>query len=162
MSFLSKRKSQPLKFLQEHHFLFIERPFQDVADEILLWGWSSWWPKESALQYSSLDDAKKPEVGMPCKVSLDRKFMQAVFKGDVVQFKDQKVLQIEWRSGMMIGQEFIIVEERSNGVRMDHRVRYTGSNFLAKAIWVLLFRKRYDLCLNNALDALREHLTART
>jgi len=161
MAFLNTQKMKKIRHLQEHHFLFIERPFDEVADDILLWGWSSWWPKNSPLQYTGPAEGGRPDVGMSCKVSLSQKFMKAVFRGEVVQLKPRRVFQIGWQSGMMVGEEFLLVEERSNGVRIDHRVRYTGSNFLTKIIWTLFFRKKYRLSIANALDAMKTHLATR-
>ncbi len=158
----SKEKIKPSKSLQEHQFLFIERPFSDVADKILLWGWASWWPKENALQYTSSTGAGLPSVGMNCQVSFSpfgtRVQWGVVSRGEIVQLKPKRVLQIEWRKGMIVGQEFVIVEERSNGTRLDHRVRYTGSNLFAKMIWAILFRKRYQDSIRHALAELKKYL----
>jgi len=153
----AKGKTRTLQFLQEHHFLFIERPFQEAADKILLWGWSEWWPHDNPLQYTLVTDGRIPAVGEACKASLGGRVLRAVFRGEVLQFKPQRVLQMEWRSGMMSGQEFVLVEERSNGIRIDHRVRYKGTNILTHLLWVLCFRKKYRRCVIGAFEAMRRY-----
>ena len=155
----NKKKSKTKKYIKEHHFLFIESPFEKVSDEVLKWSWSSWWPTDSALRYVS-DDGEL-EVGKPCRLVLKGRFVKAVFKGEVIKIRPNRALQLEWRSGMMVGQEFVIVEERSNGTRIDHRARYIGTNILTKLIWVLFFRKKYNECIRQALEALKQSMMQR-
>ena len=145
------------RYLKEHHFLFIERPYYEVADEILKWGWSSWWPEQGCVQYYVGKDAAV-ETGTSCEMVLKMGLLRVRLKGGIAQIKEKRMLQIDWRSGMMVGQEFVIVEERSNGTRIDHRARYKGSNFLMKIFWVVCFRRRYQAGIRQAMDALRTRM----
>ena len=152
------KKKKTKSYVKEHHFLFVESLFQDVVDEALKWSWASWWPADSCLKYQTDDGIL--ESGKPCKLILKRKFLKVVLRGEIAQIRPKRALQLVWKSGLMVGQEFIIVEERSNGTRIDHRARYAGSNILAKWIWVLLFRKKYNECIVQALDAFKQSVSA--
>ena len=157
LSFLNKKtRSKSNKYIKAHHFLFVEALFQEAADEALKWSWSSWWPKDNPLQY--LTDDGVLEQGKQCRLILKGKFFNAVFKGEIIQFRPGRALQFVWRSGMMVGQEFIIAEERSNGMRIDHRARYAGSNIIAKLIWILFFQKKYEESIKMALEALKKSI----
>ncbi|MEW5894674.1 MAG: hypothetical protein AB1650_02785 [Candidatus Omnitrophota bacterium] len=150
-----KNKTKLPKYLKEHHFTFVERPFHDAVSDILKWGWSQWWPKDSPVQYT-LTGSGPEEIGpgRSCQMVMTGKFLKSIWSGEVIQLKGH-LLQIEWKSGMMIGQEFVIAEERSNGTRVDHRVRYTGSNLVGRFLWLLFFRKKYHECILQAMDALK-------
>jgi len=144
-------------YLKEHQFLFVERPYHEVADEILQWGWSSWWPEQGWAQYR-IGEGAVPGAGTACEMVLGRGMLQIRLKGEIVQIKERKAVQIEWQSGMMVGQEFVIVEERSNGTRIDHRLRYRGVNVFAQIVWLVVFRKRYQEGMQQVMDALKMYM----
>jgi hypothetical protein len=152
----NRKKGWAAGYFNVHYFSFIEGSFDEIADEILKWGWSSWWPKESVLQYEA-DAQDGLQAGLPCRMFLKGKFLTVVLKGEIVQIRPKRVLQIEWRSGWVTGQEFIIVEERSNGTRVDFRARFKGTMLLSKMIWLLFFRKKYAECIRQALDVFKPH-----
>ena len=153
------KKVNPKSHIKEHHFLFVEEPFDNVVGEALKWSWSSWWPRGGDLRYEI--DGAEPEEGTPCRLVMNGKFFNIVLKGEIVQNRSRRALQFSWHTGLIKGQEFLIVEERSNGTRIDHRARYDGSNMIFKTVWLLFFRKRYDECIVRALDALKQFITHR-
>lgn len=153
-----KKKKRAKKYIKEHHFMFVEAPFQKVAEDVLQWGVSEWWPKDLCVQYKGVE-GESLKSGTACKLIIKSKLIKTVLKGEVIRLRENKALHIEWRSGLIKGHEFIMVEERSNGTRIDYRSRYVGSNFLTQLIWVIFFRKQYNEGIRQALDILRDKAT---
>lgn len=156
MALFENKKIKQKKYFKEHHFLFVEKLFNEIAGDVLKWGRSSWWPKDGDLQY--IVEEGEMEAGKGCTFVLKGKFLKAVFKGEIVQIRANRVLQLTWHSGMMTGQEFVLVEERSNGTRIDHRARYAGSNILNHLLWHLFFQKKYDESIQKALVVLKQSI----
>jgi len=160
MNFLKKKKGIGSRaHMKEHHFVFVEALFDDVVDEALKWSWSSWWPQDGCLHYEL--DGEFSETGRPCRLVIKTRFLNVVLRGEMLHVRPRRALQFSWHSGLIQGQEFLVVEERSNGTRIDHRTRYYGSNILFSLIWALFFRKRYDACIARALDALKFYIAHR-
>jgi hypothetical protein len=154
-----KNKKSKINYIKEHHFLFVEVPFGQISEDALKWGWAEWWPKDLALQYK-MNDGDVLTEGVACKLIVKSKVLKSVLKGKMIQVRPNRDFQIEWLSGMIKGQEFVLVEERSNGMRIDYRSRYVGSNFLTQLIWVVFFRKQYNESIRQALNAFKHKVTS--
>lgn len=148
------KKKKAKKYITEHHFLFVEVPFQGHSQEALAWGLSAWWPKKLALQYQR-DNGDGLQEGADYKLILKQGLLKTTLKGEMIQVRPNRACQIEWRSGLVKGQEFVIVEERSNGMRIDFRARYAASNLLTQLIWALLFRRKFNDCIKEALEVFK-------
>ncbi|HSV43019.1 MAG TPA: hypothetical protein VLJ10_00550 [Candidatus Bathyarchaeia archaeon] len=142
------------QFTQDRHFLFMENMFGDGVDEALLWGWSSWWPKDGDLQYHVLSSGGMA-TGALCELVLKKKWARVALKGKVVSCA-KRVLEIEWSSGLIKARELVTAEERSNGMRIDHQFIFVGSNRVMQFLWILVFRKWHNQCVVEALDALKK------
>ncbi len=142
------------KFIQDHHFLFMENMFGEVVDEALLWGWSSWWPKDGDLQYHIISSGGMAS-GALCELILKKKWGQVVLKGKVVSCA-KRALEIEWSAGLIKARERVTAEERSNGTRLDHQFVFVGSNIVTQFLWVLAFRRWHNQSVVGALDALKK------
>lgn len=157
MSALFKKKvKKPPALKLNHHFVFIEASINAVGPEAMSWGEASWWPQDSRLQFRRLGEGTL-EIGTQFEMKV-KGFMGPTFVAEVTQLIPNRLLELTYRKGFIIGQESIRIEERANGTRIDYELKYRITGLLNVVLWNLFFQKAHDRNLRQILDALKEYI----
>jgi len=141
-------------FQEAHQFIFTEAPIDIVAELALEWGTPLWWPKTCPLEFIASDN-------IPLR---ENKFytlqIQGVYplrcRAQVTKHIPDRCVELTFTTGIFEGQEKITLEERSNGTRIDHEIRYRIRGILNQILWHGLYARQYERWINSILLTIKE------
>ncbi len=149
------KKSPAKKLNLSRSFVFIEAPIELVGPEAIPWGESSWWPKDSVMQFRKTS-AGELAVGATYDMRLLKPFPQ-VWKVEVTKFVPGLMVERTFKKGFFTGFEVVRAEERSNGTRVEYELHYTIPGPLNQILWNLMCSKLHDASITKILEALKQH-----
>ncbi|HOW36161.1 MAG TPA: SRPBCC family protein [Candidatus Omnitrophota bacterium] len=138
-----------------HHFVFIEVPESIVAPEVILWGESSWWPKKCAMKFTRLTEGEL-RVG----TQFEQKVLLPLgphWKVEVTKLVPNREIERTFLDGMFKGKEWVVIDERLNGTRVDYYMDCQIQGIVNKILWPVLFKKLHDSNIKMILAALRDY-----
>lgn len=141
-----------------HQFLFIEAPVQVVSAEVVSWGEASWWPKDCLWKYIRQTDG---EIAIGTKYVIKiNKPSAPDWAAEVSQLLPSRLIERMFTKGMFRGFERIILEEKSNGTRIDYELHFQVRGLLNFILWPLVLRAQYVKTIKSIMDGLKTHLLA--
>ncbi len=140
--------------LSNHHFIFIEEPIGIVWPEVVLWGESTWWPKACQMKFRRLSTGEI-QVGTKFEMRVTAPFTKP-WQAEVIRLIPDVVIERAFLDGMFIGKEYVLVEPRSNGTRVDYVMEFKLNGFLNQILWPIIFERLHNKNIQMILQALKE------
>ncbi len=152
--FKKKSKTPATPILEEnHHFVLIEAPADLVAPQVILWGEASWWPQKSTMKFTKIT---------PGEIKVGTRYQQKVllpmgpsWDVEVSQLIPCKLIERIFLNGIFRGKETLLIEERSNGTKVDYIMRFYIVGFLNKILWSIHFKRLHNLNIEMILSSLK-------
>ncbi len=140
-----------------HQFLFLEVPIQAVSDQLMIWGESSWWPKDCLWKYIRQTDGEI-RVGTEYVIKINKP-SAADWSVQVTQLLPNRLIERTFTKGLFKGFERIMLEERANGTRIDYELHFKIRGLLNIFLWPFV-RRQYIQTINKVLTSLKNYLVA--
>lgn len=136
-----------------HQFIFVEAPTFVVSEQMLNWGESSWWPKDSLWMFVRLTD-QPIRVGTKYTIKINKPSARD-WQAEVSQFVPGQMIERKFTRGMFRGYERIRIEERANGTRVDYDLHVWILGLFDIFLWPFVLRKQYTDTISKILNALK-------
>lgn len=150
------KKTQHAPEKTNRHFLFLEAPVSIVGPLALHWNEGAWWPQTCDVEISK-EGQDAMQVGTRYRQVL-RGHKGKGWLVEVTQLVPGKLLERTFREGLFTGVEKIMLDERSNGTRVDYVLTYRVSGMLNQWLWNLFLEKKHDANIEMILKALKDYL----
>lgn len=139
-----------------HQFVFIEAPIEVVSREVAAWGEASWWPKDVLWNYVRKTDGEI-RVGTKYVIKINKPSAPD-WAAEVTQYQPRHLVERTFSKGMFKGREVVVMEERSNGTRIDYELYFTIRGPLNLILWPLVFRSQYMKTIKQILKSFKTNL----
>ena len=154
MIFTRQKSGSPAPAHRMHQFVFIESPIRIVAELALDWGNAIWWPQNVGMKYALGEDIPL-QTGRKYQLRFTKPLIMNI-SAEVTQYDPGRSVVHHFSSVFFEVDERIILEERSNGTRVDIEVLTKSSSFVHRCIARLLFiqahRHRIEVVLRTIKD----------
>lgn len=141
---------------RNHHHVFIEASEDIVTPQVFLWGEASWWPKACGIRFFKTSAAPL-EVGTRLEFQVIKPFRMKSWDVEVSRMIPNQEIERTFRSGMFVGKEWLTIEPRLNGTRVDYILQYRIRSKGMALLWFLFLRKIHDKNIELIFSALKEY-----
>jgi hypothetical protein len=141
-----------------HRFMFLEAPIEIVSAEVVAWGEASWWPKDCLWKYLRQTDGEI-RVGTQYVIKINKP-SATDWAAEVTQLLPSRIVERTFTKGMFKGFERVLLEEKSNGTRIDYELHFQLRGFINMLIWPFFLRGQYVKTIGKIMDALKAHILA--
>jgi hypothetical protein len=151
---LSKPTQNPKVSSLSSQFIFIEVPVGIVAPEVISWGESKWWPKDSLMKFTRLSEGEV-KVGTLFRQESKQPFGPS-WISEITKLDPRKTIEWTFKSGMFQGYETIVIGERANGTRIDYEMLGSVRGAVNKFLWKFIYQKKHHENISRVLAACSE------
>ncbi|UCD15628.1 MAG: SRPBCC family protein [Candidatus Omnitrophota bacterium] len=137
------------------HVIEINAPKERVFKEIVLWGESIWWPKDSLMKFINLNE--EIDVGTVYLQKVNLTFGPR-WQAKITDIKDLCSVRRDFLDGMFCGYEVVEVRSDSRVCRVTYKMHYSLKGIFNKVMWRAAFEKLHNKNIKNILESLKEHL----
>ena len=141
-----------------HQFMFLEAPVEVVSAEVTTWGEASWWPKDCLWKYTRQTDGDI-RVGTQYVIKINKPSAPD-WKAEVTQLLPSRLIERTFTKGMFKGFERVILEEKSNGTRIDYELHFQLRGLVNILLWPFFLKKQYVATIKKVLEALKQYILA--
>jgi len=143
---------------ENNHSIIVHSKVKEALAEIISWGESSWWPKNSLMRFVrqgprlvEKGTRYRQEVLLPFAPSWDV---------EVSSVTDLSITR-RFLNGMFSGQETVSLKGQDPAVTVFYKMTYEVNGILNKILWVLIFRRLHDRNIEAILASLKSFLEKR-
>lgn len=144
---------------ENRHSIFIEASAWEIYPEILLWGESVWWPKNSQMRF-----IRKAPGG----IKVSTRYIQKVlllfgpqWEVEVNTIEPNKKVGRRFLNGIFKGGEWVELEPTAIGTKVNYAMDFEINGAINKILWNLFFRKLHDRNLEMILTSLKDFIIAK-
>ncbi|MBU1121293.1 MAG: hypothetical protein ABIH71_06740 [Candidatus Omnitrophota bacterium] len=137
------------------HSIEITTSKERVFKEVVLWGESQWWPKDSLTQF----------VNLRSEIDIGTVYLQKVkltlaprWHVKITDIKDLEYIRRDFLDGMFEGYEVVSVESCGDNVSVRYKMNYTVRGFFNKFMWKSIFEKLHNQNITNILINMKQYL----
>lgn len=134
----------------------INAGYDSVFNELLLWGQSRWWPKNSLMRLENLSGEIKEKTLYLQKVGLP--FAPSWHTRNEVVDKDKLYIKRTFLDGMFEGYEELSVLKSKDVSEAVYNFDYKIKGVFNKLMWKLVFKKLHIRNIDLILESLKKHL----
>lgn len=146
------------KVVKEHQFIFIEAPIEAVSPQAVRWGEGEWWPKESVL-YCLRKVPGDLQLGAQYKIKMLIPLAKDL-EMEISKFSPSREIEWTYTKGILQGKQWLLMEGRYNGTRVEFILEYQIKGFLNRVAWRFLFKQKFLDAVKLSLQALQKHVMA--
>ena len=143
---------------ENSHSIIVHCQFKEALAEILRWGESSWWSKNSLMRFVRQGSGPvqkgvryRQEVLLPFAPSWDVEVSQITAWSITRRFLN----------GMFSGMETVSLKEEDSAIAVSYKMTYEINGILNKILWALFFRRLHDKNIEAILTNLKSFLEKR-
>ena len=143
---------------ENSHSIIVHCQFKEALAEIIGWGESSWWPKNSLMRFVRQGSGPvqkgiryRQEVLLPFAPSWDVEISQITASSITRRFLN----------GMFSGQETVSLKGEDSAIAVFYKMIYEVNGILNKILWTLFFRRLHDKNIKAILANLKSFLEKR-
>ncbi|MCC6758155.1 MAG: hypothetical protein IT395_00830 [Candidatus Omnitrophica bacterium] len=141
-----------------HQFMFLEAPVEIVSAEAVTWGESAWWPKDCLWKYLRQTDGDI-RVGTQYVIKINKPSSHD-WAAEVTQLLPTRLIERTFTRGMFKGFERVLLEEKSNGTRLDYELHFQIRGPINFLLWPFYLRGQYIKTIKSILSAFKDHTMA--
>jgi len=141
---------------QNLHSILIEAQPKDVFPQILLWGESKWWPKNSQMKFIR---------ETPGEIKIGTRYLQRVllplapqWEVEVNIIEPGKKVGRKFLNGIFSGVEWVELEPVVGLTKVKYIMNFEVNGILNRGLWNLFFRRLHDRNLEVILANLRDFI----
>lgn len=145
-------------FKVNKHSIGIEADKNEIFKEIVLWGESAWWPKDSNMKFVN-------ESGQAVSEGTDYSMKIIPFgpswRARVTKLEKDYSIRRDFLDGMFTGFETVSILEKGKGSEVVYEMFYRVNNIVNKILWPLALERIHNSNINKILVNLKNHLEAK-
>lgn len=137
------------------HRIEIQASAKDVFGEVVLWGESKWWPKDSLMEFINL----KPEIDVGTVYCQKVKLPFAPkWHVKITEIKELTHIRRDFLDGMFSGYESVGITPQGEYCRVTYKMDYTVRGFFNRVMWKTIFEKLHNQNITHILAHLKKYL----
>lgn len=140
------------------HSILVKSDPEKAFLEMIRWGESNWWPKNSLSTFIRRTPGSEITVGTVYKQVLNLPF-KPNWNSEITEIKEPRFLERAFLNGFLIGSEVLSLNDKDNGLlEVNYFLKYKVRGFFNSIIWILIFRWLHDKNIQLILRSLKNYL----
>jgi uncharacterized membrane protein len=140
-----------------HHSVIIRAPQEKIYIEMLSWGESEWWPKESPMRYTRLSEGIGAVPGARFRQKVHVPF-GPVWEVEVISATPYR--EVSWRflEGMFTGVYRVYVIPDEDACELHFMMDYEVAGFINRLAWRFFSLGQHDKNIMLILNSLKDYV----
>jgi uncharacterized membrane protein len=140
-----------------HHSVIIEAPQEKIYGEMLSWGESDWWPKESPMRYTRLSEGSGADTGTRFRQKVHVPFGPE-WDVEVISATPHREVSWQFLGGMFTGVYRVYIIPAEDACELHFMMDYEITGFVNRLAWRFFSLGQHDKNIKLILNSLKDYV----
>jgi uncharacterized membrane protein len=140
-----------------HHSVIVNAPQEKIYREMLSWGESEWWPKESPMHYTRLSGGSGAAPGTRFRQKVHVPFGPE-WQVEVISATPHREVSWQFVDGMFTGVYRVYIIPTEDGCELHFMMDYEVAGPVNRLVWRLFSLGQHDRNIMHILNSLKDYV----